>query len=548
MKLVVFSFAFFWIISVSLALSSIPKDYSGWALIVDITKYDAPEISITDFNDSLKDKLKAVLTEAGGFPEEQVIFFKDQKCTFNNIKLAIENLSQKLNSNSRFILYFRGCVAKPSTVRPAYLLTYDTSVKDYSKAITETLLGKWLSQIKSQDRILVMDYYTFKSDARDYTINRAIIGTSSINIFQPTDRKKDIFGEKVVEALKLSETDTDENRKISVRELYEYVTEKSGLYLSPMGNLDATFIELPSMLQIKSIPSEAYVYVNNEKFGLTPQRIDDLRSQTYEIEVIKEGYLIPEKRVVKIQKLRGQAANLTFNLIPIRIYGKVEIEPDEKLPDNIKIQIKDYVTSLDNAGNYSLDEWDEYDLEIGKKYQLVATGTDLYYGSTEFVLEGKENIHKDIKLHRRGWFDVAQIRFNRAQNSSSQQEYNNAVREAVEAFQKGVEKRPNFTEISTDFAIILYDYFKQATELVPDNLNYIIATAKLAEQLELKNEAERYWEKVKDKSSAGSFSHKLAVQHLKELSPYKGLIRVLLIILLVSILISASYLIYRYKK
>lgn len=412
-------------------------------------------------------------------------------------------------------------------------------------AISEKLLDQWLNEIKAKEHILIMDYYTFKSDARQYTINREIIGTSSINMFQLPSTKIDVFGEKVVESLKSSETDTDDTRLISVRELYEYVTRKSGIYLSPMGDLDATVIELPSMLQIKTVPPYAELHVNGKKLGLTPQRIiDDLKLQSYEIKVHKNGYLIPKKRVTRIRSLRGESANFVIELVPIKVYGKVKMASTDELPSNVEIEVKDWVSATDDKGNYSLDDWDEHGLELGKKYKLVAKSSELYYGSADFVLDGEKNIQLDIELRHRNWFEIAQIRFD-------QEDYEDAVM----AFQTGVEEAPNFTEaeISPYFADVLYDYFKEAILLVPDNqpillLNYIIATAKLAEQLELKNEAKRYWQKVEKKSTPGSASRQLAVQHLNELSPHRNLIKFTLIALLAITLISGSYLIYKYRK
>lgn len=169
MKSVGFTVIFLWMSFASLAASSAPKDIHGWTLIVDITKYNDPEIAITNFKDSLADKLKTVLIDVGGFPENQIVVIKDKQCTFRGLKFALENLSQRIERNDRLILYFRGCVAKPSTVKPACLLAYDTPGNDMSEAISEKLLGQWLSKIKAKDKILIMDYYTFKSDARQYT-------------------------------------------------------------------------------------------------------------------------------------------------------------------------------------------------------------------------------------------------------------------------------------------------------------------------------------------------------------------------------------------
>jgi len=537
LKPILFIFIFLVVLSVSLASGFSSKDLHGWALIVDITRYKDPEINITDFNDSLTDKLKARFVNNGSFSEEHIFILKSQECTFNNLKQTFEKLSQKLKKNERFVLYFRGCVTKPSTVKPAYLMVYDTSSDNLDKAISEKSLGEWLKKIKAEEKILIMNYFPFRSDARRYTINRPIIGTSSINVFQPLSTQNDLFAKKITESLKSNETDNDDSRSLSVREIYEYVTIESGLYLSPMGNLDNTLIQLPSMLQIKTEPSGAVAYVNGDKLGITPQRIvENLRLQSYEIEVHKNGYIQPEERIAKIRKPIGESANIVFELIPIKIYGKVKMASEEELPDKLEVAINDWVISVDN-GNYCFHDWDKHNLEVGKKYTIVAKSSDLYYGSAEFVLDGEKDINRDIELKHRDWFQIAQERFER-------EDYEKAVL----AFQIGAKDDPNFSGISQDFADTLYYYFEELITMVPDNLNYIIATAKLAKQLGLKKEAEKYWKVVENKSPRGSASHKLAIAHLKELAPYRNLIRWILLVVLLLTLISSGYIVYKYRK
>jgi len=102
-----------------------------------------------------------------------------------------------------------------------------------------------------------------------------------------------------------------------------------------------------------------------------------------------------------------------------------------------------------------------------------------------------------------------------------------------------VDESTTIPDIPPEFAEILFGYFTKLVELQPQNLNYLIATAKLSNRLNLRDVSKIYWQGVKEQSTVDSPEYAQAKQRLKELNPTKLPIIIAVGIVIILVLFSA---------
>jgi hypothetical protein len=85
-------------------------------------------------------------------------------------------------------------------------------------------------------------------------------------------------------------------------------TTKIGVTLKPITSYQGAFY-------ITSTPSNAEVYINGERKGRTPIKIDKLKPGRYQITIIKAGY---ETFVQYFEVVAGETRNISVQLYPIR--------------------------------------------------------------------------------------------------------------------------------------------------------------------------------------------------------------------------------------
>ena len=139
-------------------------------------------------------------------------------------------------------------------------------------------------------------------------------------------------------------------------------------------------------------------------------------------------------------------------------------------------------------------------LESGKTYTLRAASDALYHAEATFTLATHESVERNLTLSKKTWFEVAQMQFNRK-----------AYEDAIGAFQNGIEETIEFPPMSPEFTKLLFDSFSEVVDKVNvQNIAYVVATAKLADRLNLQEESKVYWEQVRLQAAKGSTFHELA--------------------------------------
>jgi len=496
-----------------------PQDETGWALLIAVSDYTDENISDLVLKDNMLNRLKAALVNVGGYNPKHIETLSDGQNNRAAVQSTLSDLSVKIVNSDTFLLYFRGHIKKHPRGNAIFFLPRDAKKNVFESYIKDSQLNDWLDNIKVRSKIVIIDCYTDDEFIDAYRVNRETLGTAAIFSVQPVaDVTAPVtFSQMLLQSLTWKRPqdneDTDENRIVSVGEVYEYIYNNfAGIgVLAATDDMNTGIIKLPSMLQIKTEPPGASVFINEKESGTTPIRIiDGLKKGTYKIKVNLPLYLIPEERSVQIQELRGESGNVLIQLTPIKVYGRIVDQQGDVIEDTfVSIDGTQYAQKADNDGNYSFENWQRHGLlENGKSYTLKAESSKgPHYGEADFIFAGNEHIQHNIILIKRTWFDIAQAHFDTGD-----------YQKAAEAFHLGVDKSTTIPDISPEFADILFGYFTKLVELQPQKLNYLKATAKLSDKLNLRDESKIYWQGVKEQSTVGSPEYTQAKQRLKELN------------------------------
>jgi hypothetical protein len=243
---------------------------------------------------------------------------------------------------------------------------------------------------------------------------------------------------------------------------------------------------------------------------------------------------------VQVKLVQGEGAEASWTLEAISVYGSVK-SPAGKTLENATVWLEgtSYQQIVGEDGSYRFADWDAHGiLASGKTYTLRAESEERYQAEATFTFEGHEPIQSDLNLVEKTWFEVAQIRFDRKDNEG-----------AIAAFQNGIETTTDFPPMSPALTKLLFDSFSAAIDKVNlENTAYIVATAKLADQVGQKERAKVYWGRVKSEAAKGTADHKLATKRLRELNFGRYLINIGILVLVIIVLISGGYTFYRQKR
>ncbi|MFQ6042683.1 MAG: PEGA domain-containing protein [Candidatus Poribacteria bacterium] len=524
------------------------QDETSWALLIEVSDYTDENIPDLVFGDNMLKGLKAALVNVGGYNPEHIETLSDGQNSRAAIQSTLSEFSFKISHSDAFLLYFRGNIKKPPRGNAIFFLPQDVKKDVLKSSIKDSQLNDWLDKIKAMSKIVIIDCYTDDEFIDAYRVNRETLGTAAIFSVQPVASATApvTFSQMLLQSLTWKtpqdNPDTDENRIVSVGEVYEYIYNNFASIgvLAATDDMNAGIIKLPSMLQVKTEPPGASVFINEKESGTTPIRIiDGLKKGTYRIRVNMPLYLIPEERSVQIHQLRGESGNVSIELTPIKVYGKILDQEGNVIEYTfVSIDGTQYAQRADNDGNYSFEDWQQYGLlEKGKSYTLKAESSKgPHYGEADFIFAGNEHIQRNITLIKRTWFDIAQAHFDTGD-----------YQRAAEAFHLGVDNSTTIPDISPEFAEILLSYFSKLVELQPRKLNYLIATAKLSDTLDRRDESKIYWQRIKEQSTVGSPEYAQAEQRLKELNSMRLPITIVIGVVIILIVFSAWRTIKRYK-
>ena len=485
-----------------------------------------------------------LLVTRGNVPSNRIRHIKAEECTRAGIHKAIQNLASRKKHGERFIFFYRGGVTKPPRTNSIYLLTHGAGQGNLAEAVQDTQLNRWFREAGIDDVTVIFDGATHDRNIYAYLANRELLGGAALVSISPAKKVEDSLLQKVLSTLNTDASDLDDNRKITIGELHEHlvsVAPPQESIVVPTGDLEAPILKLLPMLKITTVPPGASVFLNDEDVGAAPQRlIDNLKMENYEIQVRKEGYLIPPARSAQVDMRQGEAVAVSWALEPISVYGKVSL-PDGKVAEQIAVWIEDTIhkQTVGADGDYRFEGWSPDDLlSIGQTYTLKAEAAEIFYAETTFTFEGHDAIERNLALAEKTWFEVAEERFSQKDNEG-----------AIAAFQNGIEITTELPPLSPELTVLLFNSFTAAVDSMNiEDSAYLVATAKLSDRFGDKESSKIYWNRVKSGADKGTMEYNLASKRLRELNLTRYIINGALIVFLIVVLVSGGYTARRYFR
>ena len=509
-------------------------DSGTYWLMVDVTPNARASASLNSLNN--------LLSEKGKVPQTHIKHLKGDAATHNGIRSALVNIGNNLAEKETVIFLYHGEVSKP---QGGIAMHFSTQSEE---TIKDSELNQWFRETGVNRIFVIIDAYASDENLGIYYANREIIGTGALNIIHSAATTevtgKNSFLQALIDALSDDETDADGNRHISIIEIYQYLQTNNTFeraILAPTGDVEETIMKLSPAIKVTTLPEGAEILLNDKESGVTPQLFtDNLQQGTYTASVKKAGYNSPMPKAAELKLVQGEIVNFTWTLKPISIFGKVTGPTDiSVVGTKVSIDGTEYLELVKEDGTYAFQDWKVSGLLTpGKNYTLSAKQGDLYHGSATFTFDGYTAIERPIQLVKKTWFEIAELEFSR-----------NDHPKAVEAFKKGIETTTDFPKMSADLTVLLLSNLADAIDRSAlKGVNYIVATAKLAEAYQQPELAKKYWKQVKLKANKGSSAAKLAGQRLWQLNPWRNIVNIGIICLLILVAASGVWTFYRYRK
>lgn len=484
--------------------------------------------------------LTELLTSRGKVPSEQIYHVEGENATTEEIHARLQEIGRQTQAQDTLVFLFHGMVTKPRGM-PSMRLIIDGD----EEGTQDATLNRWFRESERERTVVIVDGYTQDTNLSAYYGNRETLGTAALNVIQPAEKAAHTaLLQKLHAALAAETTDADDNRQLSIVEAYELLRADSEFLdaiLAPTGDVDAALLKLSPAIKITTFPEGAQIFINDVEVGNTPKLItENLQQGISTLSVKKVGYIPPPPKTAELQLVLGESVHIGWALDSIAVHGSVKGVAGASAADALVwINGTAYQQTVAADGMFRFDDWKDSDLlTVGETYSLYAKQGNQNYGSATFIFDGYSDITQSIQLIKRSWFEIAQIEFDRDNHQG-----------AVTAFQNGIEHTTNFPQMSQDLTVLLLSSFADALEKQDvQDVNYLVVTAKLAEQLDQPALAKKYWEEIKTKAQKGTPAAELASQRLWQFNRGRYLLNIGLIVLLVVLLASGAWTYYRYRK
>ena len=490
--------------------------------------------------DAQLNALTELLTSRGKVPSEQIYHVEGENATTEEIHALLEEIGRQTQAQDTLVFLFHGMVTKPRGMPSMRLI-----IEGDADGIQDATLNRWFRESERERTVVIVDGYTQDTNLSAYYGNRETLGTAALNVIQPAEKAAHTaLLQELHDALAAETTDADDNRQLSIVETYELLRADSEFLdaiLAPTGDVDAALLKLSPAIKITTFPEGAQIFINAVEVGNTPKLItENLQQGTSTVSVKKVGYIPPPSKTAELQLVLGESVHIGWALDSIAVHGSVKGVAGASAADTLVwINGTAYQQTVVADGVFRFDDWKDSDLlTVGETYSLYAKQGNQNYGSATFIFDGYSDITQSIQLIKRSWFEIAQIEFDRDNHQG-----------AVTAFQNGIEDTTNFPQMSQDLTVLLLSSFADALEKQDvQDVNYLVVTAKLAEQLNQPALAKKYWEEIKTKAEKGTPAAELASQRLWQFNRGRYLLNIGLIVLLVVLLASGAWTYYRYRK
>jgi hypothetical protein len=499
-------------------LASWELDETGFALLVDVSDYRDASIPPLRENSNGVDKIKGALHSVGGFPaqpqgesvgdlREQIRVVTGENATREGITEALTIIVERATrkEKARFLFYIKGRSLK--TPDKNYFLPYNARMGATSTYIDSDELINWFDSVPLKMKAFIQ-------------------ATWNIDDQNDTD-----FSSQFTEILGDESIDGDSNRNLTLAEIEKKIRELGFRGDSPIritGDGATVLLRLLSVLEVNSQPPGAIVLLDGVAKGTTPAQIIGLTPGTHKILVTKELYRMPEEeRTIEIAAARGQRVNLPpYQLTPIRVYGTA-LDADKKGLAGVQVGIAGtgYWQTGNNEGQFSFEDWQAYGLlEAGKTYEMLAQSPDeLHQGSSSFLFSGTEDIRVEISLTPTNWINLATQRLRSGDRAGAMALFDSKLQISKGKGQLLDDETLN--EMTPALALEFLTHLESKLQTEPDNLQWRVVAARLADLTGNVAAAQRHWQEVKANFSEDSPEYKQATARLKELAPSRlGLI------------------------
>ncbi len=297
----------------------------SWALIIGIDEYTKASKLRYAVNDA--EAVANLLIKKYGFGSKYVIKLYNSEATKDNILRVFERLIRETSEDDRVFIFFAGhgiTMPLPEGKERGYILPVDadpsqpvlTAIStDQLNEISEAIPAKHLYFVmdacygglifaRSQPSAISADVISFVEVVSKRRARQALTaGGRDQPVFDTGPGGHSVFTFHFLQGLENGFADLDKNGIITASELASYilprVTSESRGQQTPqygilVGDRGGEFVFIPrmrvSVLEVKSEPEGADIYVNGEKVGKTPLEVDVYEFGKLKVELKLDGY------------------------------------------------------------------------------------------------------------------------------------------------------------------------------------------------------------------------------------------------------------------
>jgi len=376
-------------------------------------------------------KLRDVLITRGAFEPSNIKSLTNAQATGEGLKTAFEDFRSNVKANDLFLFYFSGHGAR---VKSGFyvdeerdglnecLLLYDSIRRTEQNYLRDSELGQLLGSLKAK-RIIIIDacYSAGDKHAKAITTDDAAVnqrdgiindympqGTVILEACAPDQKTFDgVFTSRLVKVLQddtLHGADGIITLEETWKDLQKILRDQSP-QLNRIGVSKPIFLIQP-LVTISSQPNGAEVFVDDKQLldenrqpATTPISII-LPIGKYQFKLRKWGYRIPPDSFSFKVEEPGKQESMLPKLESASIRGKLVYENSGKpvVGANARLEPLGYGTTTNTQGEFVFNDWEQYKIRPGVKYQVQILDEKERVPFHEEPLELQGEFYEDIPI------------------------------------------------------------------------------------------------------------------------------------------------------
>ena len=195
--------------------------------------------------------MNKLLIERGKVSKQNIQRLNGDRATKDEIENAITDIASSSDKINNLIFLYHGEVSKQQSANAMHISTQSEDT------IQDAVLNQLLKATGIERILVIVDGYAFDERLTVYYANRETLGTSALNVIHPAETTepagKNSFLQALVDTLSTETIDTDDNRHISIIEIYQHLqNEKTfeNAIIAPTGNVEETVMNLVLPLKL----------------------------------------------------------------------------------------------------------------------------------------------------------------------------------------------------------------------------------------------------------------------------------------------------------